>query len=170
MYLCLIAPWLKQGRLKQTLYTFIASFGFMGGFVSYFSPKSMCLNYWALTLHSFTWHMLLIFLGLYLFFTGRAGKGLKDFPPVIGMYLVFCVMAFSINLACYHCPGKDVNMFNLGPKPSQLVICRDIVKKFGWQVNAVVYMSALIVCAFLFYAVYLLVRHKVMQKRKAGTS
>ena len=170
MYLCLIAPWLKQGRLKQTLYTFIASFGFMGGFVSYFSPESMCLNYWALTLHSFTWHMLLIFLGLYLFFTGRAGKGLKDFPPVIGMYLVFCLMAFSINLACYHCPGKDVNMFNLGPKPSQLVICRDIVKKFGWQVNAVVYMSALIVCAFLFYAVYLLVRHKVMQKRKAGTS
>lgn len=80
MYLCLIAPWLKQGRLKQTLYTFIASFGFMGGFVSYFSPESMCLNYWALTLHSFTWHMLLIFLGLYLFFTD-GGKRTERFPP-----------------------------------------------------------------------------------------
>ena len=64
MYLCLVVPWLKPSKLKQALYTFIASFGFMGGFVSYFSPESMCLSYWCLTLHCFTWHILLIFLGL----------------------------------------------------------------------------------------------------------
>lgn len=71
MYFCLILPWLKESRIKQALYSFTASFGFMGGFVSYFSPESMCLSYWTLTIHSFTWHMILVFLGLYLFFTGR---------------------------------------------------------------------------------------------------
>ena len=147
MYLCLIIPWLRPSKLKQAFYTFIASFGFMGGFVSYFSPESMCLNYWALTLHSFTWHMLLIFLGLYLFFTGRAGKSFKDFFPSAIVYLSCCLIAFGINLLCYDLPGPDVNMFYIGPKPSQLVISRDIVKKFGWQVNTVVYTLALTVCA-----------------------
>lgn len=166
MYTCLIIPWLKDGRFKQTLYTFTASFGFMGGFVSYFSPESMCLGYVTLTLHSFTWHMLLVFLGLYLFFTGRAGKTKKDFLFAFIAYLVCCLIAFCINLACFHTDGADVNMFFVGPKPSPLVICRDIVKKFGWGANTLVYTAALSICAFAFYAVYLFIRKKISKKVK----
>lgn len=165
MYICLVVPWLKEGRLRQTLYTFTASFGFMGGFVSYFSPESMCLSYVTLTVHSFTWHMLLVFLGFYLFFTGRAGKTKKDFLFAMIAYLVFCCVAFLINLACYHTDGADVNMFFVGPKPSPLVICRDIVAKFGWQVNTLVYTGALILCAFCFYSAYLFIRGKILKRR-----
>lgn len=166
MYLCLLIPWMKNGKFKQALYTFTSSFGFMGGFVSYFSPESMCLNYWTLTLHSFTWHMILIFLGLYLFFTGRAGKTLKDFLPAVFVYLSLCVVAFGINAACYRCPGNDVNMFYIGPKPSPLVICRDIVARFGWPVNTLVYVSALTACAFFFYSVYLFLRKKLIKPKQ----
>ena len=81
MYLSLLLPFLKNGKFRQALYTFTASFGFMGGFVSYFSPESMCLPYWTLTIHSFSWHLILVFLGLYLFFSGRAGTHLRQFLP-----------------------------------------------------------------------------------------
>lgn len=165
MYVCLVVPWLKEGRLKQTLYTFAASFGFMGGFVSYFSPESMCLSYVTLTLHSFTWHMLLVFIGLYLFFTGRAGKTKKDFLFALIAYLVCCFIAFLINVACYHTDGADVNMFFVGPKPSPLVICRDIVAKFGWPVNTLVYVCTLSLCAFAFYSAYLFIRGKILKRR-----
>lgn len=40
MYVCLIVPWLKEGKAKRALYTFTGSFGFMGGFVSYFRLKA----------------------------------------------------------------------------------------------------------------------------------
>jgi len=170
MYLCLIVPWLKNGKLKQALYTFTASYGFMGGFVSYFSPESMCLPYWTLTLHSFTWHMTLISRAFYLVFRRRAGARLKDFLPAAAVYLCLCAVAFGINLLCYRCPGNDVNMFFIGPKPSPLVICRDIVKRFGWQVNSVVYISALTACAFLFYSAYLLIGKALKTRRRKARS
>ena len=166
MYACLILPFLKPGKCRQALYTFTASFGFMGGFVSYFSPESMCLPYWTLTLHSFSWHMILVFIGLYLFFSGRAGNRLRDFPPAAAVYFCLCVVAFGINLLCYRCPGPDVNMFYVGPKPSPLVICRDIVARFGWAVNTVVYVSALTLCAFAFFSAYLLLRKAVQNRAK----
>lgn len=164
MYLCLILPWLKKGKLKQTLATFIASFGFMGGFVSYFSPESMCLSYWMLTLHSFTWHMILVFLGLYFYFSGRAGKSFRDFYPAAWLYLSLCAVAFSINLMCYDIPGANVNLFSLGPKPTGIIICRDIVRVLGWEVNAVLYMITLIACAGLFYLVYLYVYKRFTER------
>ena len=164
MCLCLLLPFLKNGKFRQALYTFTASFGFMGGFVSYFSPESMCLPYWTLTIHSFSWHLILVFLGLYLFFSGRAGTHLRQFLPAAGIYLSLCAVAFCINLLCYRCPGNDVNMFYVGPKPSPLVVCRDIVARFGWAVNTVVYVSALTLCAFLFYFASLLIRKVVERK------
>ncbi len=167
MYVCLIVPWLKEGKAKRALYTFTGSFGFMGGFVSYFSPESMCLPYWTLTIHSFTWHMILIFLGLYLFTTGRAGKSFRDFMPAVGVYLSCCAVAFAVNLLCYDLPGADVNLFYLGPKPSPLIICRDIVRTLGWECNAVLYCAAIIVSAWLFYTAYLFC-YKTAVERTAG--
>lgn len=169
MYTCLLLPFLPQGKLRQALYTFTASYGFMGGFVSYFSPESMCLPYWTLTIHSFSWHMLLVFIGLYLFFTGRAGRRLKDYLPAAAVYFALCLVAFGINLLCLHCPGNDVNMFYVGPKPSPLVLCRDIVARCGWAVNTLVYVSALTLCAFAFYAGYLLIKKIVSQKTEGRT-
>lgn len=161
MYACLVLPFLREGKFRRALCTFTASFGFMGGFVSYFSPESMCLPYWTLTIHSFSWHMILVFIGLYLFFSGRAGARFRDFLPAAGIYLFLCLVAFGINALCYNCPGADVNMFYVGPKPSPLVICRDIVARFGWAVNTVVYVTALTLCAFAFYSAYLLLRKAV---------
>lgn len=114
--------------------------------------------------------MTLIFLGLYLFFSRRAGARLKDFLPAAAVYLCLCAVAFGINLLCYRCPGNDVNMFFIGPKPSPLVICRDIVKRFGWQVNSVVYISALTACAFLFYSAYLLIGKALKTRRRKARS
>lgn len=37
-------------------------------------------------------------------------------------------------------------------------------KKFGWQINSIIYISALTVCAAFFFAIYLMLRKKILRK------
>lgn len=167
MYLCLLLPFLRKKEHRRAVLCFLSSFGLMGGFVSYLSPQTMCRNTWNMTLHSFLWHMLLILIGVCAGILlckeskSRARRlRMRTYLAAVGQYVGFAVIAFGINCLCYSAIGYDgtlTNMFYVGPHDSPLVICRDICASAGWGLNTVVYMSALIACAFLFFLVFWLV-------------
>ena len=151
MYLCILIPMLPEGKLSGAMRTFIATFGLMGGVASYIAPGTMCREWFELTLHSFIWHLILIFLGVYVFFSQNTKIQKRDFLGAEILYLSLCAIAFGINLLCTNAPGIDVNMFYIGPKPSPLPICREITARFGVAINSVIYILALSTCAFLIH-------------------
>lgn len=151
MYLCIAMPLIPEGRLSRAMRTFIATFGLMGGIASYIAPGTMCREWLELTLHSFLWHLVLIFLGSYIFFSQNTKMRKGDFVCAELLYLSLCAIAFVINLICINTQGIDVNMFYIGPKPSTLPICRDITARFGVGVNSIIYVTALSICAFLIH-------------------
>lgn len=149
MYLCIIIGIMPEKRFVRASKTFIATFGLMGGVASYISPGSMMRDYFELTLHSFLWHLTLIFLGFFVLFSLKERFTLRDFGDALLLYLALCAIALVINLLCINAPGRDVNMFYIGPKPSNLPVCRDITARFGVAVNSILYVSALSTCAGL---------------------
>lgn len=151
MYLCILIPMLPEGKLSGATRTFIATFGLMGGVASYIAPGTMCREWFELTLHSFIWHLILIFLGFYVFFSHNTKIQKRDFLGTEILYLSLCAIAFGINLLCFNASGEPVNMFYIGPKPSDLPICREITARFGVAVNSVIYISSLSFCAFLIH-------------------
>ena len=151
MYLCILIPMLPEGKLSGAMRTFIATFGLMGGVASYIAPGTMCREWFELTLHSFIWHLILIFLGFYVFFSKNTKIQKRDFLGAEILYLSLGVIAFGINLLCTNAQGIDVNMFYIGPKPSPLPICREITARFGVAINSVIYILALSTCAFLIH-------------------
>jgi uncharacterized membrane protein YwaF len=151
MYLCILIALLPEGRLSLAARTFICTFGLMGGVASYISPETMCREYLELTLHSFIWHLILIFLGFYVFFSHNTHFKKTGFVGAQALYLILCAVAFSINLLLSGTPGIAVNMFYIGPKPSTLPICREITAQLGVAVNSIIYVSALSLCAFLIH-------------------
>ena len=98
MYLCLIAPWLKPGKVQQGMYNFMMSFNLLGGLMAFIEPSGIVHEYWTLTLHAFIWHMMLVFIGLYLGFSRYGGKTVKDYKLGIITFCVLCVIAFALNL------------------------------------------------------------------------
>ena len=66
MYFCLILPFIKQGKISRAMYTFLMTYNFLGGMISFFEPSGLFHEYWTLTLHALIWHMMLVFLGLLL--------------------------------------------------------------------------------------------------------
>lgn len=164
MYLCLALAVIPEGRLTRfsvAARTFIATFGLMGGLASYISPATMCRDWLELTLHSFIWHLLLIFLGAYVFFSGNSSFERKDFPSALLLYFSLCLIALAINLVCINTPGADVNMFYIGPKPSILPICRDITARFGVFFNSAVYVFSLSLCAYLIFLLESLIKKNI---------
>lgn len=151
MYLCVIIALIPDGKISGAMRTFIATFGLMGGLASYISPGTMCRDWLELTLHSFLWHLCLIFLGFYVFFSRNTEFKKRDFLRTEILYLSLCCIAFAINIICINTSGVDVNMFYIGPKPSTLPLCRDITARFGVAVNSMIYMTSLSLCSFLIF-------------------
>lgn len=149
MYLCLIAPWLKKGKLQKAMYNFMMLYNLLGGAMAFIEPSGIVHGYWTLTLHAFTWHMSLIFIGLYLFASRRGGLQKEDFVLSTKLFGGLCVLAFGLNLALRKISGGAVNNFYIGPSRSPLIIIKQISEKFGWYVGTVLYIPAVILGAFL---------------------
>lgn len=164
MYFCLIAPFIKPGKVQKGMYNFMLAFNLMSGFIAFIEPSGLVHEYWTLTLHAFIWHMLLVFIGLYIGFSGRAGLHLKDYKYAIVTFVILCVIAFSFNLlfwkmpAATDNPGGHMNMFYVGPADSPLIVFKDFCKNLGWYVNTPIYIACLCVAAFIFYLPFPLLR------------
>lgn len=164
MYMCVIAPLLKPGRVQKSMYNFMMIYNLLGGFISFLEPSGLLHGYLTLTLHSCTWHMLLVFVGLYLCFSGRAGFEMKDYRSATGTFLLLCVVAFCINLIFWDVSGGTINMFFIGPKNSPLIVFSDIAEAFGWYVGTALYIPSVCLGAFL---IFLPMHHFGLKRQKA---
>ncbi|MBQ4108145.1 MAG: YwaF family protein [Clostridia bacterium] len=155
MYLCLIVPFIKSKRVSEWIYTFLATYNLLGGFIALFEPSGLSHEYVTLTLHAFIWHILLVFIGFYIIASGRAGKKISDFVMAFAILLFLSSVAEWINtdLRMY-----DIKMFYISPYHSTpLAVFKSIEAKTNWLVNMVLYIFAMTAGAFVFFLVGLLV-------------
>jgi len=164
MYLCLLAGVVKNDKVRQYMYNFMLSYNLLGGFIAFFEPSGLTHEYWTLTLHAFIWHMLLVFVGVYLGLSGRAGVALPDFKKAAVIYCILCVIAFGINLALAKVSENTINMFYVGPRYSPLIVFKSISEKFGWYVNTPIYMAATSLGAFVFHWLFTVINRKLGSK------
>lgn len=164
MYMCIIAPLLPKGKVQKAMYDFMLAFNLMGGFISFFEPSGLVHEYWTLTLHAFIWHMMLVFIGLYLGFSRRAGLRLSDYKGTVLVFVGLSVVAFLINLALWNVSEGTVNMFYVGPRTSPIIVFEDIATRFGWYVNTPIYMACLCLGAFVFFLPFCLYNQKAQPR------
>lgn len=160
MYMCLLCAFLPKGKLSDALMDFMLSFNLMGGFIAFLEPSGLMHEYWTLTLHAFVWHMTMIFVGLYLGFSGRAGRTLKGYRNSVFVFVGLCIVAFIINLLLWDVSAGDINMFYVGPRISPIIVFKDIAANWGWYVNTPIYILALSIAAFIFSSPFILWHRK----------
>lgn len=149
MYLCFLAPFVKRDRIRNALYSFMMLYNLLGGFIAFLEPSGIVHSYWTLTIHAFFWHMTLVFLGLYLFFSGHGRSTARDYRDATVVFLISCVLAFTINVLLYDVSGGSVNMFFLGPPINSIIVFSDIAKAAGWYVSTLLYIPTVCLGAFL---------------------
>ncbi len=165
MYFCVIAPFIKNQKIQKAMYNFLIAVNLMGGFIAFLEPSGLVHEYWTLTLHAFVWHMVLVFIGLYLGFTKRAATKIKEYSHAIIILLILAVCAFMINLILRDVSAGSVNMFYVGPSNSPIIVFKDISAKYGWYVNTPLYLGCIALAAFAFYAPFCYVNQKRIAKK-----
>ena len=151
MYLCIIAPLLKPGKLQKGMYNFMMIYNLLGGFMAFVEPSGIVHEYWTLTLHAFIWHMMLVFIGLYLSLSNRAGKTMADYKAASVTFVALCAIAFCINLLCWKPANGEINMFFVGPAKSSLIVFSWIAENLGWYVSTALYIPVVCLGAFLIF-------------------
>lgn len=151
MYLCLIAPFLKEGKVQSAMYHFMTTFNLLGGLMAFIEPSGIVHEYWTLTLHAFLWHMLLVFLGFYLIASGRGAKTVRDYRSSVVLFLALAGIAFIINLIFWIPSEGSIKMFYVGPATSPLIVFKSISETCGWLVCDLVYLPAVSLGAFLMF-------------------
>lgn len=151
MFMCLIIPFIKNKKIEMGMYNFMVSYNLLGGFITFFEPSSLCRPYLFMTLHGFLWHIILVFIGIYLFISERCLKDKKSFMGSVKVYLFFCLIALIINFSLWNVSEGKINAFYLGPAISPVVIFSSISSKLGWFVNMIVFILTVTLGARLVY-------------------
>lgn len=164
MYLCVITPLLKPGKVQNALYTFMMLYNLLGGGISFAEPSGLLSSYVTLTAHSMVWHMILVFVGLYLMFSGLGGRTAQDYRHATYVFFLLCAVAFTINLVFRDVSGGSINMFFLGPTTTSIAVFKQIANKFGWYVSTALYIPSICLGAYLILRV---IRHVPAKKKTA---
>lgn len=166
MYLCLIIPFLKKGVLRQTMCDFIMTYSLLSGFVAFLEPSGLLHKQVTMTAHSLMWHLVLVFLGALMAFTGLGGVEKLNFKRATVMWLVLCAIAFTINCIHWNVSEGQLNMFFVGPRNSSLIICKQIAEAFGWYVSTVLYIPAVSLGAWIVKTIVKKIREKTKKQQK----
>ncbi|MBR5714102.1 MAG: YwaF family protein [Clostridia bacterium] len=159
IYLAPIASYLKEdSKVRKAMLTFMMTYTFMSGLSAFINPSGILMVHILPTFHSLIWHMLLVFIGMLIAFSGRGGNTLRDFGRAVLLFLICCHIALFLNILLpMLLPGSVVNMFYIGPERSSLIVFDKIYDKYDWVVQYKSYEMALTVGAFIFFLPHLIV-------------
>lgn len=168
MYLCFIASFLHPGKVTEGMYHYMMTFNLLGGFVAFLEPSGLLHEYVTMTAHSLIWHMLLVFVGLYLGFSKRTSWEWRRYRTAEFTYLILAAVAFSINLAFWNVSNGDINMFFIGPRNCPLIVFKSIAESCGWYVASILLIFSISLGAFLVFLPFHFVKKRTAEKRAAA--
>ena len=163
MYLCLIYPLVrpfpgKRARIfAEIIPVFLQDFGLLGGSMALAVPDGFLYPYWALTIHGFLWHFLLIFLSLYCKKKGLADQSGRGFARMLPLYFLCCGIAAGINTAVQLTvyPDSYADMFYINCFfPSEQPLFHQISLALGNGWGHLAYLLASCAGAYLVHRLY----------------
>ena len=169
MYMCLIAPWLKPGKAQRAMYSFMVLYNLLGGAIAFAEPSGLLHGHLFLTIHSCVWHMLLVFVGLFLCMSKRGGTQKGDYKAATWTFIVLCGVAFVLNCIVQFGFKGDMNMFFVGPGTSPIIVFKQFAEWFGWYINTPIYMFAVSLGAYLLFVMIYWIQNKALPFRKKQT-
>lgn len=170
MYMCLIVPWLRPGKLQRGMYSFMVLYNLLGGAISFTEPSGLLHDYWFLTIHACVWHMLLVFVGLFICFSMRGGNRQSDYIGATKTFLVLCGIAFALNCFVQYVLGESMNMFFVGPGNSPIIVFQQFSEWFGWYINTPIYIFAVCLGAYIVFCLIYYLQNKALPFRQKQIS
>lgn len=161
MYILLLLPWTKSKRIRSALLSFLMNYSLLGGIAVFADTSGLKYPAIALTVHSYTWHILLIIIGIaagitYLKENTSRAHYLGAFKDCTLLYLGCCVIAIVINLSFDK--FGNINMFYINPSyEMQQLGFASLTPYLGNLPVIIIYILATMLGANIFFHIWKLI-------------
>lgn len=155
MYLCILLPFAK-GKIRNTLFSYLDSFCLTGALFALLYPQDMLSTWPIMTIHSFVWHGILVFISALIITHGKEG-GRKEFLQACILFLILAGIAEIINTAGAHISEHALpDMFYISPYTRTLQpFFFQIQELSGRNIEIIVYLVFYMLgCACIQYVTY----------------
>lgn len=155
MYLCLLLPF-TGGKIRNAILCYLYSFCFLGAFCALLFPQDMLSIYPWMTIHSFVWHGILIFISM-LIVTHKMEGTRADFFHACILFLILAGTAEIINqIGAQVSTHALPDMFYISPYTRTLQpFFKQIQNFFGRNLEIIVYLLFYMLgCGGIHYLTY----------------
>ena len=159
MYACLINAFIKNQKINNAIYYFLAMFGFVSGMAVMIYPGDVFVSTLTICIHTMIWHGSLVALGVFLMTSRKLGRNIfKEVIPGTIVFTCFLVGALLLDIVMYHAlfkegakfAGETFNMFFISPYFNcTLPILSIIYPKVPYIVFLFTYLIAFTLAAFI---------------------
>lgn len=149
VYFCFLLPAVPSGRIREAVCCFLSTFNLLGGLFALAAPFEIFTGYISITIQSVLWHIILIFLGLYLLLRCEAGYKLRAFTDAAGLFFFLCAIAAFLNRILNPFSIRPMRLFFVGLNSPDIPFFNEIFRQCGWWVSSLSYMLAVTLGAFL---------------------
>lgn len=172
MYLVPLFLLLKSGNLKTGLMGYVALFGTLGGLSVMVYPTTVFMSTVNISVQTMVWHLMLIFIGLFLLVTKQFGtkkgdykKAVIAFASIVGIVIVFNVIMYHVLNPAGTTDITTFNMFFVSPYFITNFPLLNSIQEFSYVVFIVSYVVILSGLAGVIYGVYQLFAKRVTTKK-----
>ena len=144
---CIIAAFLRPSKTRTALFSYVSFVTILGSISTIFLPDSCFTSDILVNIHTMYLHLGSFVVSVYLLFTKNTKINLHNLLSSILVFLVFCLIAYIMNLSTYHSgilQGETFNMFYISPYfESSLPVFVDIQKIVPHSLFLLIYIIAI---------------------------
>ncbi len=159
LYIFPFIVWLKEGKVREAMITYIMTFSLFGGLAVYVFPNDVFIESVIINFQTMIHHGIQVVMGIFFIVRNRHSLDFKRFIKAIPVFAVMVSIAFVLNLTV--CPileangiGDRFNMFYVGPRHAcTLPLLSLIYPNVPYIVFALMYVLGFcLVSAIVYYA------------------
>ena len=169
LYICLIALFLKKGKFRDNLLSFMGYITILGSIATAVRPHDVFVSDLLVDIHTMYLHVGSLIVSVYLLMSREVELNLKGFLRGVATFIAFCIIANILNICVYNSGilnGESFNMFYISPYfVSSLPVFDTIYSAVPYPVFLAIYVVALSLGGFIIFGLaYML--DKICSKKK----
>ena len=158
LYLLPFVAFLKDGKIRDSIIAFLATYSLFGGLVVFIYPNDVFVSTIGINIQTMVHHGLQLVLGVFLLVYYRQKINWRFFTSGIIVFVIMCTSAMSLNIVMYHTimvnTGNTFNMFYFSPYfPCSLPVLGDYIwPNVPYPVFLLTYLIGFTVAAAVVFA------------------
>ncbi len=152
MYAMLVAALIPNKKIKEHLYSFLATYGLFGGIVVMFYPGDVFMDIIGINIHTMIHHGGMVVIGFLMYVSGRAKLSHKTIVQALPVFCIFVGIAMTANILYgnFGDPNQTFNMFFISPYyPCTLPILNMIYGKVPYVLFLLTYVGGFTLAGYL---------------------